>query len=397
MAIATAVSSVAFQTGLGPKNAIAVLNLNYTTELSSEAFQYVGDELSRDENTVIKDKYAKFDFEAFMPVRGQGVSATPLLSEIPLSDWFQSSGMHVTTAAGYYTISNAVSSNSYLTIEIRRSSPDLAAANTQKVFQIANSRGSFDLDAVVGTKPKIKFMYQGNLDAMLQKQSIIPNFQSQKTDITPSLKSTTISLAELAVWAGSSFTGAITTTNLTTSAVTGIIQIGSTVTGTGVTSNTVIVSQTSGTTGGAGVYVVSISQTASSTPMAGSIVEPAVIGTSNVCFDKLAAPNMDGFNYTRYLTACIDGWSKGATPTDVTLTVLEDSALAIYNPDNNIEKYHTLTVRYSDSSLSPTVGSRVEIKTSKLQLAKLTNSKVANYTGQDLGFRNIGSTTIKFY
>jgi hypothetical protein len=45
------------------------------------------------------------------------------------------------------------------------------------------------------------------------------------------------------------------TTSLTMSAVTGTIQLGATVLGTGVPANTVIVSQTSGTTGGNGVYV----------------------------------------------------------------------------------------------------------------------------------------------
>jgi len=45
------------------------------------------------------------------------------------------------------------------------------------------------------------------------------------------------------------------TTSLTMSAVTGTIPIGSTVTGAGVPANTIIISQTSGTTGSNGVYV----------------------------------------------------------------------------------------------------------------------------------------------
>ena len=61
------------------------------------------------------------------------------------------------------------------------------------------------------------------------------------------------------------FTAGITTTNMTVASVTsGTIYPGQTISGTGVTTGTKIVSQTSGTTGGAGVYVVSISQSVSS-------------------------------------------------------------------------------------------------------------------------------------
>jgi hypothetical protein len=60
------------------------------------------------------------------------------------------------------------------------------------------------------------------------------------------------------------FTAGITTTNMTVASVTsGTIYLGQTITGTGVTAGTTIVSQTSGTTGGAGVYVVSVSQSVS--------------------------------------------------------------------------------------------------------------------------------------
>ena len=68
------------------------------------------------------------------------------------------------------------------------------------------------------------------------------------------------------------FTGSITTTNLTVSAMTsGTIRLGMILTGTGVTAATHVVSQTSGTPGGVGVYVISPSQTVSSTTITGTI------------------------------------------------------------------------------------------------------------------------------
>ena len=61
---------------------------------------------------------------------------------------------------------------------------------------------------------------------------------------------------------GATFTATGSGTNLTTSAVTGLISVGDTISGTGVPAGTTIVSQTSGTPGGAGVYVTSVATTA---------------------------------------------------------------------------------------------------------------------------------------
>lgn len=71
---------------------------------------------------------------------------------------------------------------------------------------------------------------------------------------------------------GATFTATGSGTNFTTSSVTGVISPGDTITGTGVPANTTIVSQTSGTTGGAGVYVTSNPTTS---------VAASIIGTSN--------------------------------------------------------------------------------------------------------------------
>lgn len=63
---------------------------------------------------------------------------------------------------------------------------------------------------------------------------------------------------------GATFTASGSGTNLTVSAVTGLISVGETLgTTTGITAGTTIVSQTSGTPGGAGVYVTSAATTIS--------------------------------------------------------------------------------------------------------------------------------------
>ncbi len=64
---------------------------------------------------------------------------------------------------------------------------------------------------------------------------------------------------------GSTFTASVGTesTDLVVTAVTGLISIGDTLSGTGITAGTTVISQTSGTTGGAGTYVLSAANTTS--------------------------------------------------------------------------------------------------------------------------------------
>jgi hypothetical protein len=66
---------------------------------------------------------------------------------------------------------------------------------------------------------------------------------------------------------GASFTGTISGTTLTVSSLTGTIQVGTTLSGTGVTAGTTISSQLTGTTGSTGTYQVNTSQTVASTAM----------------------------------------------------------------------------------------------------------------------------------
>jgi hypothetical protein len=68
----------------------------------------------------------------------------------------------------------------------------------------------------------------------------------------------------LAACTRASFTGTGTGTSLVVTSVTGIILIGDTVAGTGVPTGTTIVSQVSGTSGGAGTYKTSLPTTSSS-------------------------------------------------------------------------------------------------------------------------------------
>jgi hypothetical protein len=97
---------------------------------------------------------------------------------------------------------------------------------------------------------------------------------------------------------GATFTGTGSGTNLTASAVTGLIGIGDVITGTGVPANTSIISQTSGTTGGAGVYVTSNATTSSSAaltanaPISTSSADQTFVQVNANQVPQLTAPNI---------------------------------------------------------------------------------------------------------
>jgi Putative Flp pilus-assembly TadE/G-like len=79
---------------------------------------------------------------------------------------------------------------------------------------------------------------------------------------------------------GPSFTGRISGTTLTVTAVTtGTIGVGDVLSGSGVTSNTTITARGTGT-GGAGTYTISVSQTVASEAMAGWISVPSASGAT---------------------------------------------------------------------------------------------------------------------
>lgn len=89
-----------------------------------------------------------------------------------------------------------------------------------------------------------------------------------------------LSAAQLAASIGlasctrAAFTGTGSGTALTTTSVSGIILIGDGVAGTGVPAGTTVVSQTSGTVGGAGVYVTSVATTSGSASLTSGGIPP---------------------------------------------------------------------------------------------------------------------------
>ena len=322
--IATAVTGVPFKLGMGAKNVLPVLNLNYSEEVQTEAFQWTGNELSRDEVTIVKDTFGKLDFETYLQCRGVIAGTDPVPTEFPMAAWYEASGMAVvfsTGGLGAIELTNSLPSNNYMTIEVRRSSPDLTPLDENKVYTMVNCRGLFDADVSISSKVKFKFTFQGDIINIAEKPIINPDFGLQKQNLSATLRSDVITLSEL------------------------------------------------------DPYVNGIA--------------PALSLVTNFCFDKCLAPNFSGFDYTRYQTSCEGGWSKEATPTDVTLSILEDSANAVYQPFNELTVDHQLDLRFGLGA-----GNKVEILWDRLKLASITNGTIASYVSQELKFRNTDNVTI---
>jgi len=415
-----------FRVGLGAKNALAALNLNASIETQSEAFQYLGDELDRDEVTIVTDRTCKFDFETFVPAFGtiantvdlgmkfdslnsttgslnsttgvlkvtvddsadlkEVLGAIPLKASInyiddsestvelgkvteksdtnltislttdtevpsvstplfliinedalsiPLSPFFQACGMALVLnpSASRYYVSNKNISNTYLTVEVRHASSDLRIQD--KVYTVTDCRGSADLDLVIGSIPKLKFNFEGNVNQAKiasEKLKVLPNFEKQKQTRSVTLKSSSIVRANLELYSED-----------------GVMPI-------------------------------------------------TVPTASNIVFNKITAPNITGFKYARYLTSELDGWSKGGEPSDVTISILEDvsSVADVFDPHDNLEKYHKFSLQYKKNDSTSGIGSTVLIVFEKIQLVKVSSGTIGSYNSQDVAFRNVGKVTFTF-
>lgn len=328
-------------------DAVAVFNSDFATNLENETFQYSGDELDRDEGVTITDKYSEVSAETFIPAGGVQAGA-PSDTTFPLAHLFTSAGGAITysgtAATAQVKVSNATASNDLLTVVIAKVSQD--RATKQKNYKFYDCRAQLDLDIQVGSRAKLKWTLKGNpVDALGQAypeeiDKVTPTYGTQKTVIAPVVKLATIQQAEL-------------------------VRFGS-------------LGYTTGTTD----------------------LPAAFSGTvKNICFSKLSAPNFFGFDYSRFLTGCEEGFAKSAVATDVTLTILEDAPDATWNPDASytgsgtamLEGFFALALYWGTVQ-----GQKQYVEFSKLQLMDVKNADISGYSGKDLVFKNTGTSSLYF-
>src|SRR5574343_621820 len=122
----------------------------------------------------------------------------------------------------------------------------------------------------------------------------------------------------------------------------------------------------------------------------GTLVAKAGGYSKTFCFSKLDAPNFFGFDYQRYLTGCEEGFAKGAVPTDVNVTMLEDQVGGTsFDPDANISNFFAFSLKFGTGP-----GKYVTYKWDKLQISDVKEDKVATYFGRAVTFRNTGYSYI---
>ena len=492
-----------WHTGLGPENALAVLDATFSTNYETEEYVFTGDELDRTAVTSIKDFYGNLDFSVLMPVLGNitqtrvlgtgtiisttgsdvvtvtsvanimvndylyslsGVligrvlsiaglnltltgsagialsgkgyrigknNSTPAYDDMPLPDWFQAAGFSVVLAPGSSKVTNSISSNAKMTIEVRLSSPDLPLRQ-QKVYTLTDVRGTIDLDATIGSYGKMPFKFMGNLPpAPSQRVEIVPVYGSKKIDLAETISDLSITLSALGSYVakiqvdfsptslaagetvsigGLTYTSTAVTTRAQLVALFSDIAIGTAaadlpIPATGTWTGSLLNYYTEGFSSTAVIFyspgqagnIATLNVDGGTGPVPSVTVisnnaEPPVPSVNNICFKQLQAPNVSGFNFTRFMRSCGRGWDKEAQPSDVTLSILEDAANADYVPEKNLAKHHSFNLFYGNDINNR----RVAITFHDVILQKITNTTQDNSRGQDLIFRNTGYTDITF-
>ena len=175
-------------------------------------------------------------------------------------------------------------------------------------FPVTLMRQGDFLDKNTGPSSITKYstLYASYLDGSLQTAA------GTAGSVTATLGSTnTASL-------GATFTGAasVASTSLVVTAVTGLISIGDTVSGSGITDAPTILAQTAGTTGGAGTYTLSKAETCTGGTVTsfGSVINVTVVSTYISVGDTVSHAN--------YPTgATITGQTSGTTGSTGTYTL----------------------------------------------------------------------------
>lgn len=409
------------QTASGTANKVATASLGSTTAIActtisgdptrdTGSYQYLGDSLSRDEYTYEKDKYIDLQIDTFQQVLSDMTAA---IDPNAASIWklFQVCGgnVAVNSTSKQVFVDNASDSPDYGTADFRKSTPD--DATNDKLYKFWDLRGTVDVTASVGEVPGLKFSLKGNADdpAPVAKQAA--NFGTQTTRVASSVLYSTIKTAQIIeIAASEAFTGgALTSPAL----VYANAQVTVTATAHGVPVGEIRRIRVAGATPTAlngdftfyaltantGIYYVKGNIT-SGTATGTITVNKSTATASSFCFSTLNAPNFFGYDYQRYMTGCDTGFAKGGTPTDVSVSMLEDQAgaVGVFLPDTNAGKFFSAVLQFGkkDTNGDLIAGSGVTYMWDKLQLANVKQGKIATYLGRDVTFRNTGSSFI-FY
>jgi hypothetical protein len=159
-----------------------------------------------------------------------------------------------------------------------------------------------------------------------------------------------------------SFTGSISTTTLTVSAISaGTIYPSMQISGTGITAGTRIVEQLTGTSGGTGTYKVSASQTVSSTSISGDLPSRIKVSQDGLYNVQFSAQFLNSSNDIQNISVwfAVNGTNKADSNTDFGIAQRKstgDSSRSVGSMNFflllNAEDYFEILWRVSDSGVS---------------------------------------------
>lgn len=380
-------------------DAVAATNLTGSVTYETGSYAYLGDALSRDEYSYQKDTYADISIETPQQILGT-LNPSLTVANAPLSDFFQACGGFVTVNAttGVVTVDNSQVSNSSLSIDYRKTSPDDLV--NQKLIKFTACRGTVDITADLGTVPTLKFQMKGNASSPLADPIKTPDFGTQTTSVVSSVRMSNIVTAQIAQLNGSfTSTGAVTSitksanvATLTFTAAHGLGAVGDirAITVSGATDslyNGVFLATITSTT-----VVTYVMKATPSANASGTFTVTKGPAAQTFCFSKLSAPNFFGFDFSRYLTGCEEGFAKTATPTDLSVSFLEDQAgTSTFDADANVSNFYGAKLKFGAGA-----GKYISYLWYKLQVANVKEGKVGNYFGRDVTFRNTGISQIIF-
>jgi len=371
---------------------LAVTDLSAQVTRETEAYEYKGDSLSRQEFTTLKDTFADIPCKTLMPTLGT-LNASLTAANAPLYQWLTACSANVTVDAnGVVTYANDTEVNKLLTIDYFKSSPEVSVTGTAKRQRFIDCRGLVDISFNAGSRAILDFKFLGNDSAPTMETKIVPDTGSQIDDVAAVVRKSTVQ--------NSTLTEILGTQPILT--ITNIIGSGSAITVDFSTNHNILAAQTitiAGTTNFDGSYVVASVTDVNTLVLTSTITavaETTGTGTASkgvpviMSTDKGNFANFFGFDYQRYLMTSQEGFSKKAVPTDVSITVLEDETGGTdFNPEANIEKFFELDLKWGTGA-----GKYVALHYDKVQLVDSKDAEIGSFFGKDLSMRNTGNSSI---
>ena len=438
--VATGMTLSGYTSGaLTPNGSLALTSIDGSPTRDTQAITYIAGALERREYTFQKDVYIELTCETPMQViwvntianiataltSTYGIGTSMTLGTFGI---FEACGGYITiyTSAvgsiypnGFIQVDNTQQSTAYLTGDYHISSVD--DTTYDKLWKFYDLQGMFDVSASIGDMPSFKFDFKGNVSNPINTKvpAMTPNWGQQYLSVAPPILPATLSLAQLVPLADT-YSAATLFASIT-------YTLPTDASGSSGASNMLTITVNSGTHGitpgdirmvavgvagsgavaeagvNASIYNNTFVATAISTtaliinlpsiPSAIPTTASIAVGTTAAIpfnFGTLSAPSFLGFDYTRYLTGNLIGFSKKATPGDVTISVLQDQAgTTNWDPDRSVTNFYGAQIRWGTGN-----NNYITLMWNALQVANVKKATIGEFSAREVTLRNTGKSFI---